>query len=200
MDYKEKLQRIIFEYTLRPDNQHCGTGTGGNLEHYMFIADKKIVQSEKIESIKISGDELICNLTYIVNTSSKEVRDKLDEQIAAAIAETHFVSPIRYVKEGSVYKVVADEIDLEKDSLAARMAIAARKCADFSKQLEAGNLTDDVFTDLVAYLSSVEIPVALFALRTQVGIERIVRFELDEHKVLGPFLQQINKQMDSLAA
>lgn len=193
MNYAEKLKLIISEYALRPDNHHCLTGTGGNLDNYLFIADKEIVSDSNVESIKISENKLICNPKFIIDSSSKEVRDKLDSVIADAIAETKFVAPIRLV-DG---KFITD-VDMEKDSTARRIILAQRKCAEFREALEAGTLTDEHYSDLVNHLNSIELPIALFAFRVQVGLERIVHHSLDEHKILGSWMQKVNKHMDSL--
>jgi len=197
MNYVEKLRLIITEYVLSPVNHHLLTCTGGNIEHYMFIAEKKIVSSSDVDSILIN-ENLICNQEYIDKTSPKEIRNLLDKKISEAIAETNFKSPSWIDgKTGIDIKDISD-IDLEKDCLVTRMIIAQQKCAEFKKILESEQATEESYKTLVDFLSSIEMPVALFAIRTQISIEVIIRFGLDEHDILGPFLVNMNKRLDGL--
>ena len=183
-----KLNAVIFEYTLRSDNKYLGTGTGGNLDHYLFIADKNLIPSSDIQSFEIKGNDVLFNPEYIEKTASNKIRADLDVVIAKAIADTNFVAPFTYTDGIIRY----DESLVAKSPTAQKAADALKMCAGFAIDLDAGKLTDQNITNLVDYLKSVDIGIATLAIRTQIGIERIVSNNLDENEKFSPLFQEIN--------
>jgi len=189
----EKLDAIISEYTVAEHNQHVLTGTGGNIEYYLFLDTKETVFSDNIDTLSITDKQLICNPVFIEQTPAKDVRKLLDEKIVAAIKETGFVAPIRWVADSDGSKKLITDVDLEKNTATTQIVLAMRQCAELTSLVDTGKLTDEFCAAFAKRCSSYKLPVVLYAMRTQIGIERLVKHTLDEHRILGPFMDKINK-------
>ena len=70
-------------------------------------------------------------------------------------------------------------------------------CANFAKQLD--NLENESVENLsrpvAEFLLKFKISAVSLAVRTQIQIERIVSFGLDEDKYFGPILKNINRKI-----
>ena len=174
------LEKIFFEYAIRKDNEHVGSGLGGNYENYLFIADKKMVPSADVTNLTITKTELIFNPDFVLNSSRKDLRVALDEKIAEAMKTSEYVPKIKG-------DAVLPEADLEKNDAAAKTIILANKCAELSSLLDNDKITDEYLDEFSKYLNSFPMPIALYAFRTQVGIERMVKHNLDENKFFAQF-------------
>jgi hypothetical protein len=68
----------------------------------------------------------------------------------------------------------------------AQLALANLLCQKIALDLEAGD--QSTLDPAIELLSEIEMEALLLAIRTQIGIERIIKYRLDERKDFNPLL------------
>ncbi len=180
---KQRLQWLSLELSVREDNQHIGTGIGGNNSQLLALMSfhHELVNN----SIPIETDRGLMRWgsSWLERASRKDIRARLDIEV-----------PIP--KYTPLDKITNDP----KYSLGPNVAswrvlfFAEGLCQKLARELDNG---DESNVQVTAYaLAGFPMEVILMAVRKHIQIERLVRHNLDEHPDFGTILTKINKTVD----
>lgn len=216
MDLKTKIKAILLEYSLRKDNSHIGSGLGGNMLYFGYLQDKTSTITNDVESVDIRDNHILWNPEFLEKTSKLDIRTKLDELVKSRIEKEGFTFPVdsdlkidpslvnEAVANMDVDAILSGEKelpDLSTLNLGSRLVACMRVCAKFSEQLdkiasEKQEPNAKLHQAFCNAMNNFDISVSLLSIRTQIGIDRLIRDNLDEDKILGPYIAKINHSLD----
>lgn len=199
MDFDNRIDSILAEYALRSNNEHVGSGYGGNTLYFGYIQNRESVITTEVENVDFTEGKILWNPEFL-SKSKSEIRKYLDNLIKDRIEKENFTFSLDALNVDDTIggvdpeRLLRGEIDLP--NLAAlnldnKLFLCMRVCASLAAHLdkEDANKYFEKFHDII---SRFNIGVSLISIRTQIGIERLVHFNLDEDTVLGPYLMKMN--------
>jgi len=214
-DVKRKLHCILMEYALSPHNQHVGSGLGGNIQYFAFVYGRKPIMTKDVEQVEIKEDSILWNPDFLASTSVYDIRHHLDDLIKSNIEKENYKFAISEHQEnnGWQYKIddslIDDESknidpesllkgetklpDLNSLDLNSRICLCMRVCAKFAAFVDSDPDDKKYYKGFHDTISKFDDALALFSMRAQIGLERIVKHNLDEDEVLWPYLMRISK-------
>lgn len=164
---QDKVSSILMELGTRHDNHHVGTGMGGNLSQLLCLMDKRhILSGDPKNTFRVDYDnqEVIWGCRWVQDSKRIDLRNKLNEVLGA--------SPPSYKKND----------DLE---------IASNACKALAEELDAG-ITSNI-TSTGELLGNFPMEVILLSIRSYIQIDRLVKYNLDEHPAWRSLLNRVNK-------
>lgn len=212
---QEKFDKLLLEMGCRKDNQHIGSGMGGNPGQLMILMDMRhILGGDLYDSIRLDPNnlEVIWGYRWFQDKSIRTIRQELNAKFAAvakanyakraaALADAISSPNIRGVILNNeevfpdVWQALLGNPAVEKMSVLDQTLLAYAECQALAFDLDR-NVTHNV--DNVGKTLSKLCPEAvLLAVRSQIQIERLVKFNLDEHPIWGELLNKINKVVHS---
>lgn len=181
---KGKLQWLSLELGVREDNQHVGSGLGGNNGQLIALMSfhHELVNDNTL-SVEIDRGLIRWGATWLEQSSKKDIRHELDVKVPIA-------------KYTPLDKVVNDpRYSLGPNVASWRVLFFAEGlCQKLARELDNG---DESNVQVTAYaLTGFPMEVILMAVRKHIQIDRLVRHNLDEHPDFGKILSKINKTVD----
>jgi hypothetical protein len=152
------MSRLILDCCISEHNQCCGSKLGGNTKgFYALLQCKNEIDIYK-DHIKINDHLIGWDIGFLLNSSLKEIRIAFDQEVANMKYDPSKLSEL----------IEAEEI-----------------CSNFSCKLD--NISDkrqiqELTEDLVDGLDKFPLSIVLYAIRTCIGLDRIIGKDLDEVK------------------
>lgn len=181
----QKISSVALELGVRENNEHIGTGMGGNKAQLLaLMAFHHELINEPGLTIRITDGLMEWGIEWFLNASRKEIRQVLD--IALPIAK---YTPIDDVQSNPAYATAPNASRWRVLSLANHL------CQKLASELDNGD-TSGVQATAFALVGFPQ-EFILMSVREYIQIERLVKHDLDEHPDFGNILLTINKQVDN---
>jgi hypothetical protein len=221
-----KIRSILLEYALAKNHIYVGSGLGGNISYLAFIYDKEPIVTTDIETIDIRGNAIIYNPDFIEKATKAEIRTHLDAIIKDKIEKEGFKSTIYaesktttsldedikidpaligdMVKNIDIDPVLLEGKKLPEDvfwmDLENQLFVCIRLCARFADLLDKTDpqkpdlKLNQTFYDAINFF---DIETIIISIRTQITMNRIIKYNLDEDPILGRYFAEINTILES---
>jgi len=181
---RKRFQEIILELGTREDNEHVGSGLGGNnAQLFALMSFRHELVSSTIITIDINNGIVRWSREWLESSSRKAIRHELDAKL-----------PIpRYTP----LELIQGDPQFNRGPNVANWAVylfACNLCQSLAAELDKGNETNIKATALA--LSGFPMDVCLMSIRKYIQIDRLVRHNLDEDSDFGKILNKINKAVD----
>lgn len=210
---KEKFAWLTTELGVREDNGHVGTGLGGNNFQLMVLMgfDQHLVDDNKID-IEVHKDHLAWGAKWFLDAKKKDIRHQLDKVFPAikekkkylavaleALSHTanlreevikyseHFPRLIKAI-EGRSFKFNGGLTNIDQ------LLLAFVMCQELSAHLDRDDMS--LVQPIAEAMTEFPLEVILLSVRRFVGIERMVKFNLDEDRIFGKMLTRVNRAVD----
>lgn len=216
---KHKIESALLELSVRENNVHVGTGLGGNQEQLLILSSIEHVLTDEHDGVFFREGFCYWNARSILNASMKEIRSFIDEafKYQSQDSNTEIVGvAIKHLLDEGYRSTLIDSFnrsisdiddvlcgkDVDTNSMSmSRMLITSlcvvglvsRKLDAITDASEATRLPEMQF--IGTFFRKVEPSIVLISIRKMMGIERIVKFNLDEHPVLGDVLTNISRSL-----
>ncbi len=181
---KQKLQWLSLELGVREDNQHIGSGLGGNNGQLIALMSfHHELINDPTTTIEPDRGLMRWGSSWFEQSSRKDIRHELDVKIPIA-------------KYTPLDKVINDpKYSLGPNVSSWRVLFFAEGlCQKLARELDNG---DESNVQVTAFaLIGFPMETILMAVRKHIQIERLVRHNLDEHPDFGKILNKINKTVD----
>jgi hypothetical protein len=188
-----KFEELLLELGVRDDNTHVGTGLGGNnFQLYSLLGVKHSLMKLHKGIIVTHDDGIYWDAETLAFMPRLDMRKKVDTIIP--LVEERYPGAFLFSKEfGDATKI--NYLKLVSREMQGALLNAQVLCSGLAKELDAGDTSNILMTAKLLEVMPFEI--VLLAVRKFIGIERLVKFSLDEHSRLGPILHRINKIVDT---
>lgn len=210
-----RFRGLTLELGVRKDNEHVGSGRGGNNYQLMVLMGLKhhLIQSHDTQ-IRLQADRICWGSEYLLTARRTKLRDDLDS-IFPAIEEKNKVlalamqslldNPTGLVRTANAYShnypTVMQLIETKtythnpKLSMHEQFILASLITAKIAGDLDRG---DESLVDVVGEaLGHFDHDIILLTVRCNIQIDRLVRYNLDERPTWMKWLCQINKEVDT---
>lgn len=208
---QSKITPILSEYALAPNNNSVGSGKGGNVKFLAYTHNKQSQITPEVNDIEIRDNRILWNPEFL-SKSKADIRSILDTRINDQIEKEHFSSVwMENDKDPSTIKynesLLKDEIknlnieallngdvampDLSQLDFTNKLFLCIRVCAQFKALLDTEN-SSKYYKPFIDIVSKFETPISLFAIRTEINLETLVKYNLDEKEPIGAYLQTLN--------
>jgi hypothetical protein len=180
----KKFQGLALELGVREDNEHVGSGLGGNngqlfalmsLSHHLVDNDSLSI---KIDQGKVQWGEI-----WLRRAKRRDIRMELDTTLP--VPKTATFDDIR---QDARFALGPNAANLNLYTFAVKL------CADLASELDKGDDSNVRATALA--LSGFPMEIVLVSVRRYIQIGRLVKHNLDEHQDFGKILSTINKVVD----
>jgi hypothetical protein len=176
-----KLTELLLELGVREDNQHVGSGLGGNNYQLFSLLGIEHTLGHLHTGMIVSHDAGIFWDAETIEFSSRvDMRKKVDTMFP--LIEERYPEAVAFAKDWSTHAPIREQIQLID---------AMTICKELAVRLDKGDTS--FINDAWKYLRRHSPEVILVAVRKQITLERIVNHNLDEHPVFGKLLTTINK-------
>lgn len=216
MEHKAARARfdwLLTELGIRDTNEHVGTGLGGNNFQLLVLMcfEHRLVHDKKI-TIQVEKDHIKWGAPWLTDTKKKEIRWYLNEIFPAIKEKKKYLAVAMEALSGS--GMLRDKIIQHSEQFPRLVRALEGKTYRFQRGLsgidqlilafvmcqELSDHLDQDDTSLVqpigAALADFPMEVILLSVRRFVGIERLVKWNLDEDPVFGKMLTRINRVVD----
>jgi hypothetical protein len=203
---------LMIELGVREGNEHVGSGLGGNNFQLLVLMGlpHRLANYREIQ-IVVSNNDITWGSDFLLQASRKKLRLKLDEmfpviqerhKILAATMEGAMKSPLSYFNKfrehsssfPSLSEYQRTGVYKHDDTLSYNeqllMALVITKI--LADELDVGNTKN--ITKAGQALVQFPDEIFLMAVRHNIQIDRLVRFNLDENPIWYPALVRINKK------
>ena len=211
---KDKFDGLMIELGVRNNNEHVGSGLGGNnFQLLVLMGLSHRLGDHRQMQISVAGDGITWGSDFLLTASRKQLRLKLNEmfpviqerhKILAAAMEGAWENPTSYFSKFQEHSVSFptlteyqrtgiykhDEALPYNEQLLMALVIAKT----LAEELDAGN-TKNITTAGIA-LSQFPDEIFLLAVRRNIQIDRLINFNLDENPAWEKSLNRINKKAD----
>lgn len=209
MNLENKMHSVLIEYSLRKGNTHIGSGLGGNVEYFMYLQYKDLIISSDVNNVAITDKSILWNPDFLLK-SKNEIRKVLDPIIEEKIKKEEFKSSIsedpfkinlglmhidESIKNLDIESILLggpNLIDMTHLDFNNELYLCMRVCAKFAEHLDNGQDTNKYCKPVTDILNKCDIRTVLLSLRTQLSLERIVNYNLDENKEFHELLKVID--------
>lgn len=202
MSPEYSLYNLYLDYCIRKTNEHIGSGLGGNIRYFGFLASKNNLFSKEVESLEISDTTIIWNPEFILSfgKNKKHIRLMVDKKISESIGNfDYFISDNNgFVINKDLFPQSDDKTDPADLTLNQQVALSLKESAKFASILD--SLSDyselgihsKTFSEI---LTKIKLPAVILGIRICISIDRLVKFNLDEDRYLGPIFREISKRI-----
>lgn len=207
---KDAIQRfnsIITELGVRTDNEHVGSGLGGNNFQLLVLLNLKHTLVKRDITIKTTDSGVAWNAEWLAKTPLKDIRKELDKAfvdikeqhkyLAIALESLAYSNNMRAVvlQHRTDFPELVNALEgktytLAKLSCLEQMILACVLCQDLSYRLDRGDSSTVQAIGSALYDFPTEM--ILLSIRRYVQIERLIRYNLDEDPVFWKTLKKVN--------
>ena len=150
----KKFAALMLELGCRKDNEHVGSGLGGNENQLLTLSSfNHTLSLDPNLEIEVTDKEIVWGEGFL-NKDMKTIRGVLDEVFV------------------SISQVAADK------SVSPQIKTACDLCEKLAKELDAGDTSN--IDSVEKTLSTYDPEIVLYAVRKFVSIERLVKYNVDE--------------------
>jgi len=205
---QEKLTALALDLSVREDNSHVGSGLGGNNFQMFTMIGMQHLLSNKNISIEIKDSSFVWGSEFLINNSLVNIRAALDKAFLK-ISDYDKLMSLTFLNVSNIngtYSAYEENFPILKDIFYGKQAADFKKippqqqiiiafiiCAKYSFELD-----NDVVSNTATVgesLSTFTPEVILLAVRKYIGINRIVKFNLDEHKSWDHMFARVNNSI-----
>ena len=205
----KKYSQLMLELAVRRDNEHIGSGLGGNPEEFltMLALTPSFEESDKAMFV-VENDFLLINTTLFNTASLRDLRKNLSEVLGPHIEK--YAHP-NFVKLLELPISINNDLALPSKEVARserqRELFSAYRLGDQIKKLVEEEFEVDASTakplaecspqlqDCYNQLCQLDYWATLAALRSRVGIDLLVKYNLDE--TFGELLTKISNFVEN---
>lgn len=181
----KKFQGLTLELGVREDNEHVGSGLGGNnAQLFGLMSLRHELVSDPNLTIDYDNHRVRWGYEWLDSSKRKAQRYELDAKLP--VPRTATFDDVRNDPRFAYGPNIAN-LDL--------LLFASKLCQDLATDLDNG--IENKITPTAMALSGFPQEIILVAVRRYIQIERLVRHNLDEHKEFGRILHTISKEMDN---
>ena len=189
----EKFEQLMLELGVRDDNLHVGTGLGGNnLQLYSLLGVKHSLMKLPKGIIVTYDDGIWWDAETLAFSSRVDMRKKVDTIFP--LVEERYPGAFLFSKEFDDATKI-NYLKLVSREMQGSLINAKVMCEGLAKELDSGDTSNIAMT--AKWLGALPFEIVLVSVRKFIGLERLVKFNLDEDKGFGPILHQINKLVDT---
>lgn len=182
---EKKFQWLTLELGVREDNEHIGSGLGGNnAQLFALMSFHNEIINDASTKIKIDRGLIQWGSHWFLSASRKEIRHELD--VALPIQK---YTPLETIQNDQRYSLGPNV------SRWTVLLYAFEMCRKLADELDRGDESNVQVTALSLYGFPME--TVLLSVRRFIQIERLVRHNLDEHPDFGKILNKINRSVDN---
>jgi hypothetical protein len=188
--YPPRFTQILCELALSKNNYHIGSGLGGDPKTFLYLLLKNHQFSDNQEQkIVVDGQTISWSKDFLANSSRLDIR-----------AEIELLEDLKLFNHPAVPKD-ADLVDFSKveeltNPLIQEIATGAKLIALLANELDnKGNNVENFEKAVADYFQDKHTFSFLICCRNWLGIERIVKLNLDQSKHLKPLFNIITKSM-----
>jgi hypothetical protein len=212
---KRRFKSLTLELGIRHNNEHVGSGLGGNNFQLMTLMDYKheLINNRNLTvSANHTTNTFSWGSHWLAHVSAYDARKALDRVFnkmpeskkVMAVAFEALIESNCILKSFEKHKsyfpnltkclsgnfyLVPKDLDMKE-----KLILASIICQNLAIELDAGNKTN--ITKVGAAMSQFPDEVYLLAVRRYIQIERLIKFSLDEDVAWAPSLIKINCQID----
>jgi hypothetical protein len=211
---QDKFSQLLLELATRKDNSQIGSGLGGDSLQLITLLGLQHHLTDSSSTIRISSaDSMEWGYQFLTQSKMKDLRnqltDVLTKDIVLSEANSKAASTMqKYLDEPSILTQIANEnpnnypalIRLVETgsythdpslSMYEQLVLASLMAFKLANDLDHN---DTKLLDIIGgAFSHFEVEIALLIGRSFLGIERIVKFNLDVHPVWSKVYTRINK-------
>lgn len=182
---QQRWQSITLELGTREDNYHVGSGIGGNNAQLFTLLTyrHRLTDNDKL-TIDTNNGWVRWGERWLMGNGKKVLRQELD-----TILPIPKSTPVDSIRNGVVFALGPNIANLDL------MIYACRLCAQLAAELDKNDTTNVRATAIA--LKGFPFEVFLYSVRRYIQIERLVKFDLDEHPDWSKLLFRINKNVDN---
>ncbi len=206
-DATQRFTSIITELGIRKDNEHVGSGLGGNNFQLLVLLNLKHTLVKRNITIKATDGGIAWSAEWLTKTSLRDIRKELDKAFAD-IKEQHKYLAIALEPLANSFNMRAVVLQHRSDfpelvkalegktytlatlSYLEQMILACVLCQDVSCRLDNGDTSTMQAIGSALYDFPTEI--ILLSIRRFIQIERLVRYNMDEDPVFMKTLNKVN--------
>jgi hypothetical protein len=203
---EKKFLALTVELGVRRDNEHVGSGLGGNLIHLLTLTNvKNHLVSSDLFRIKVQDNNIFWNAKWLNHKSITDIRVRFNK-IIKQVEEKYKISALIFgnaILNNNLIRVVNDNLNDypgivyalngyhydPKISFKDELIISLILCKELANDLDKKDYSR--IESIAAFLDKVTVENVLVSVRTMIKIERIVMHNLDEHKFFGPLLCKV---------
>jgi hypothetical protein len=205
---KSRMAWLLTELAIRDDNQHVGTGLGGNNFQFLTLMNLKHNLVKRDVEIYVGDNFIAWGVPWFLRSTKTAIRLKLDEvfnQIVeknkvvclalAALANAHYLRSALYEHKEhfpELSKSLDSKTYVHNPALSSleQLIAACVLCQELARSLDNGDITPIPITGLA--LMDFPPDILLYSIRRHIQIDRLVKFNLDEDKVFLKVLKKVN--------
>jgi hypothetical protein len=212
---RQRFTALTLELGVRKNNEHVGSGLGGNNFQLMVLLGLKhhLINSSSVE-MRVSEGAVSWSVDFLTKNRMRYIRGKLDEMFTViqeknktiALAMESIIGPnaefFRTFNEHSAS--FSSLIDL----FSGKEYTHDHRMNNYDALLMANLMTGKLASDLDRgderligpvgrALSNFSMEIVLLTVRRNIQIERLVRYNVDEHPDWENLLNRINKAVDA---
>lgn len=181
---QKNFQGLTLELGVRDDNQHVGSGLGGNgSQLFALMSFSHELVSDPSITIQIDRGLMRWGVEWFNRATRKEMRYELDAKLPIAKA-----TPLDDIRKDTRFSLGPNVSNWDT------LFFACNMCAALASDLDSGK-KDKVRPTALA-LSGFPMETTLVAVRQYIQIDRLVKYDLDEHPDFSKVLTTINKAID----
>lgn len=206
---QDKLTDLAIDLSVRETNCHVGSGLGGNNFQVLTMFGMNHSLCNRDISIDIEDDAFIWGSKFLTNSSLVSIRHTLDKTFDN-IKDFNKLMPIMFLNESNIHKTLkAYEnnfpylkdifdgnvcVDLKNISLNQQIIIAFIITSKLANELD-NNITKNI-ASVGLTLAHFTPEVILLAVRKYIGIERLIKFDIDELPSWENTLGSVNRRIN----
>lgn len=209
----DKAYSILMEYALAPypTNINVYSGLGGNTNYYGYTNGKPSIITSEVADVDIVDGKILWNAEFL-SQPKKIIREKLDAKVKAKIEEEGFtfinnefsnIDPELVddiVKNASIEKLFAGEERLPDTfelNTYSGLVLCMRICSHFAQHID-NNTASNLYKPFHSIMCRFDDATALLSIRTQIGLARIIKNNLDENEHFHTYFSQLTNSLGSL--
>ena len=207
-EHKDKLNLLRLDYSTRKDNSYVGSGLGGNILYLGYISEKEVVVDNACHDISIS-DKIYFNPAFL-DLNIAKIRAVLDPMIADAIEKENYKFVVN--DDGTANNDLIDDRlksldanliligekelpDLPSFNYGNQLCICVQVCNAFANHLDNDPNVKELYDRFLSLITKFDDAIALFGIRSQITIERLVKHNLDKVDGLCEYFKGLNKKL-----
>lgn len=182
---RQRWQSLTLELGVREDNEHVGSGLGGNNAQLLTLLTyrHRLTNTNKMTIDPVDG-WVRWGEGWLMGNGKKVLRQELDTILPVPKTAT-----VDEVQCGKWFSLGPQLNNLHT------LLFACKMCSDLASELDKGIESNVKPVGLA--LRSFPPEMILFSVRRYIQIERLVRHNLDEHPAWSKTLSNINKAVDN---
>lgn len=207
---QEKLTALALELSIRKDNQHVGSGLGGNnFQMLSLLGMDHHLSTDPNESIRAKDNCFIWGSKFLLNNSIYNIRKELDKAFVN-LKEHNKLTALMLMSPANIhetYLAYEDNFPILKDIFSGKRSgdfkdysptqqiiIAFIMCAKYAFELD--NNIQTATKTVGETICTFAPEVILLAVRKYICIDRIVKHNLDENSSWKNMFATINRKIN----